>query len=358
MSNFDSHGFTVHPLFTAFPMDKKPLKADVPWRSLLPQGIDGVVVTGLGMGAHRDALPVVRMQPDVQNAGFSAGVAAVMAAARGIGLAALPVVELQARLVALGHLDPAVVGMTDSFPLPADRVAELVGGHLLELTGTAAAFAAPDTARPLLVAALADPDRRERAAVVLGLHGDGAAAPVLRNLLAGQDWDAGWRFTGMGQFGPSLSPIDTWLVALAGCGTAADAADLAVRIAALPDDPALSHVRAVSRAATILAARHPAAAPDLAVALAGILARPGLAGHARSDLVAAVRGVDDDPVNTEERERALRELHLAAALHRLGHPAGRTALEAWTRDLHGHYARHAAAVLAESGLATAASALA
>jgi hypothetical protein len=348
MSNFDSHGFTVHPLFTAFPMDKKPLKADVPWRSLLPKGIDGVAVTGLGMGAHRDALPVVRMQPDVQNAGFSAGVAAAMAAARGIGLATLPVAELQARLVALGHLDLAVVGMTDSFPLSPERVAELVGGHLLELTGTAAAFAAPDAARPLLVAALADPARRERAAVVLGLHGDGAAAPVLRDLLAGQDWDAGWRFTGMGQFGPSLSPIDTRLVALAHCGDAGDGAALAGRIAALPDDPALSHVRAVSLAATALAARHPGAAPVLAAALAALLARPGLAGHARTDLVAAVRGVDDDPVNTGEREAALRELHLAAAVHRLGHPAGRTTLEPWTRDLHGHYARHAAAVLASA----------
>jgi hypothetical protein len=354
MSNFDSHGFTVHPLFTAFPMDKKPLKADVPYRSLLPQGIDGVLVTGLGMGADRDALPVVRMQPDVQNAGFSAGVAAAMAAARGIGLAALPVAELQARLVALGHLDPAVVGMTDSFPLPAERVAELVGGRLLELAGTAAAFAAPAAARPLLLDALADPIRRERAAVILGLQGDAAAAPVLRDLLAGQDWDAGWRFTGMGQFGPSLSPIDTRLVALGACGDAGDTEDLVRRIAALPADPALSHVRAATLAATALAARHPARAAALAAALADLLGRPGLGGHARTDLSAAL-ATDGNPINTREREAALRELHLAAALHRLGHPAGRTALEPWTRDLHGHYARHAAAVLAEIPAARAVS---
>ncbi len=357
MSNFDSHGFTVHPLFTAFPMDKKPLKADVPWRSLLPQRIDGVAVTGLGMGADRDALPVVRMQPDVQNAGFSAGVAAAMAAARGLGLASLPVPELQARLVALGHLDAAVVGMTDSFPLPAGRVAELVGGHLLELVGTAAAFAAPGAARPHLLAALADPDRRERAAVILGLLGEAAAAPVLRELLAGQDWDAGWRFTGMGQFGPSLSPIDTRLVALGACGAAEDATDLVRRIRDLPADPALSHVRAVALAATALAVRHPASAASLAAALVELHTRPGLAGHARSDVVSALAS-DSDPINTREREEALRDLHLAAALHRLGHPAGTEGLTAWTRDLHGHYARHAAAVLAEGGLARASAALA
>ena len=37
--------------------------ADMPLRSLLPKGIKGVVTTGLGASAHRDAMPVVRMQP-------------------------------------------------------------------------------------------------------------------------------------------------------------------------------------------------------------------------------------------------------------------------------------------------------
>ena len=32
---------------------------DLPVRSLLPRGIEGIIVTGLGAGAHRDAMPVI-----------------------------------------------------------------------------------------------------------------------------------------------------------------------------------------------------------------------------------------------------------------------------------------------------------
>jgi hypothetical protein len=62
-SNFDSHGFTVHPLFMVAPPDHAGLTAHVPFRCLLPRGFDGILVTGLGISAHRDAMPVVRMPP-------------------------------------------------------------------------------------------------------------------------------------------------------------------------------------------------------------------------------------------------------------------------------------------------------
>ena len=80
MSNFDSHGYTVHPAFFIRPPDREGMVADVPYRCLLPKGLDGILVTGLGVSAHRDAMPVIRMQPDIQNQGYAAGVAAAMVA--------------------------------------------------------------------------------------------------------------------------------------------------------------------------------------------------------------------------------------------------------------------------------------
>ena len=68
-SNFDTHGYTVHPIFMLRPPDRKDLDAHVPYRCLLPRGLDGILVTGLGVSAHRDALPIIRMQPDIQNQG-------------------------------------------------------------------------------------------------------------------------------------------------------------------------------------------------------------------------------------------------------------------------------------------------
>ncbi len=85
-SNFDSHGFTIHPMFMLKPPDHKAVPCYVPYRCLLPKGIEGVLVTGLGVSAHRDVMPVIRMQPDVQNQGYAAGVAAATAAREGKGL--------------------------------------------------------------------------------------------------------------------------------------------------------------------------------------------------------------------------------------------------------------------------------
>ena len=45
-SNFDTHGFTVHPLFTLNPPDKTGVGGYTPYRALLPKGYEGLLVTG------------------------------------------------------------------------------------------------------------------------------------------------------------------------------------------------------------------------------------------------------------------------------------------------------------------------
>ncbi|MCP4643653.1 MAG: FAD-dependent oxidoreductase, partial [bacterium] len=65
-SNFDTHGFTIHPLFSLNAPDKIGIDAFTPYRALLPKGLDDILVTGLGISAHRDSMPILRMQPDIQ----------------------------------------------------------------------------------------------------------------------------------------------------------------------------------------------------------------------------------------------------------------------------------------------------
>ena len=357
-SNFDSHGFTIHPLFLVKPPDKSPLWSWIPYRSLLPRTIDGVLVTGLGMSAHRDALPVVRMQADVQNAGYAAGVAAALAAAAGIGVKAVDRAELQRRLVAAGNLPPEAVGMADSFPVADDQIAWATTAGIDEHRGIALCLAEPERARAGLLAALADPARRERAALLLGILGDAQAAPALRAILADASWDAGWNFTGMGQFGMSMSRIDGLLVALATCGGAEDAAIIARFADALTAEADFSHLRACALAYSTLAKRHPAARPAGASALARLLALPGIGGHAVADLRGAIALARRLPFinDTVSRNESLKELHLAVGLWRCGDLAGAAArtLAAYRSDVRGHYARHASAVLAEGTQAAAA----
>ncbi|MCK6491650.1 MAG: FAD-dependent oxidoreductase, partial [Planctomycetes bacterium] len=352
-SNFDTHGFTVHPLFLAKAMHHRQLWVDVPLRALLPRGLEGVLVTGLGLSSHRDALPVIRMQPDVQNQGYAAGrIAALAAAGTGGRIRAVDLRAVQKHLAEIGNLDERVLVDADGGG-PDRREVEWAVAHGLDLhLGLGIVFDRPDLARPLLRAALAeagDPARRQRVAMVLGLCGDPAAAPALAAAVAAASWDEGWNYRGMGQFGMSASPVDALVVALGACAGAEALPALTAKIAQLGEQPYFSHCRALAEALRLLRARGIDVRPA-ATALAAALAAPGMAGHAEPTGADAQRNQTGDGEETAARNRSLRELTLAAALRRCGDHQGLGArtLRAYADDLRGHYRRHALAVLAEA----------
>ena len=84
-SSFDTHGMTIDPYFTLNPPEKrhKIYDADVPLRALLPKGLENILTTGLGVSAHRDAMPVIRMQPCLQNQGYAVGYLAALCVKEG-----------------------------------------------------------------------------------------------------------------------------------------------------------------------------------------------------------------------------------------------------------------------------------
>ncbi len=357
MSNFDTHGFTVHPVFLTKAMHHRALWANVPLRALLPAGVEGVLVTGLAISSHRDSLPVIRMQPDVQNQGYAAGQAAAMARATGGRIRAIDVGALQRHLVDVGILDECILIDIEAGPADLREVAWAVA-HGLDLhLGLGIVFERSDLSRPLLREALTDPLRRDRAALVLGLTGDAAATPSLIAAVQAATWDVGWNYRGMGQFGMSASPVDALVIALGTCGDAAALPAIIAKTTQLGDDPCFSHCRAVAEAIRLLQARgidvRPAAA-TLAAALAGA----GMAGHAEGSVVDSQRVQTADGIETVARNRSLREIVLAAGLLRCGDHAGtaRRTLRAYAEDVRGHYRRHALAVLAEVPAAAAASA--
>ncbi len=207
-SNFDTHGFIVHPMFMIRPPNRNDVDVHVPYRCLLPKGLDGILVTGLGISAHRDALPVIRMQADVQNQGYAAGTAAAMIAKQGCATRQLDIKALQRHLVKKGNLPESVLTEPDSFPLPKARVAQAVAGVTNDYTGLEILLAQFDTAQPLLREAYAhakDDQARLIYAHVLGMMKDATGADTLLRAVATTGWDKGWRYTGMGQFGPSMS---------------------------------------------------------------------------------------------------------------------------------------------------------
>ena len=346
-SNFDTHGFTIHPLFIVKPPDKKPLDAHVPFRCLLPRGVRGVVCTGLGKSAHRDALPVIRMQPDVQNEGYAMGQAAARAARAAIDFRDIDIRTLQHHLVDAGILAEDVPAHEDSFPLSEDVILTAVSRAAEDYLSLATIFANPERALPQLRQAFSVstlPEQRLTYAQILGMLGDDSGADLLAEHIAAHDWDAGWNYRGMGQYGASLSPLDCLIIALARSASREHDHVILAKLRALTAKHDMSHSRAIAIAVEDLQLSE--AAPELA----RLLAEPGVRGHHHHVVHEVRKAINDDPQDNQTRNLSLREIHLARALVRCGdHDGiGQTIMEAYAKDLRGLYARHAQAVLRES----------
>ncbi len=342
-SNFDTHGFTVHPVFMVVPPGHDPLMAHVPFRCMLPLGVDNVLVTGLGMSAHRDALPVIRMQADVQNQGFAAGLAAARSAQSGMNMRQLDLRAIQRALVDAGILVPEVLTHQDSFPLSKSVLKTALNGPA-DLFNTAVIFAHVDESIPELLKIFssdADSGQKERAALLLGLMGRVEAAPMLVQVISQRAWDDGWNYRGMGQFGMSLSPVDALVIALGKTRSTEALVPLIEKIKQLNADSFFSHCRAVAIASLTLADA------QLALPLYQLLTLPGMAGHAQTDTRRVLSQTNNDGIETAPRNLSLRELYLARALYLCGdhQGAGKKILESYCHDLRGHLARHAWAVL-------------
>jgi lysophospholipase L1-like esterase len=344
-SNFDTHGFTVHPFFSLRFPDKNEAYAFTPYRCLLPEGLDGILVTGLGISAHRDAMPILRMQPDIQNQGYGAGVAAAMAVKAGVAPRDVDIKAVQAHLVEKGCLPEQVLTDTDSFPMAPERIAEAVAGLSDGYEDVGIILAHEDLALPLLRDAYAKsetPEVRLRYAHALGMMRDPTGAPDLAQSVASTEWDQGWSMTGMGQFGSSLSPLDSRIMALGITGDRQGLEAIVGKLEDLDADDAFSHYRSVAVALEALRGKQ-AAQP-----LAELLSKPGMTGHTYTAIEDAERGaVNTDP--NVQREKALRELILARALYRCGdyRGVGERILKEYEQDYRGHLARHAHAVLKE-----------
>ena len=351
-SNFDSHGFTVDPVFMIIPPDKKEaLWADIPLGCMLPKGLDGVLVTGLGMSAHRDTLPVIRMQADVQNQGYAAGQIAARSAMEGVPVREVDLKNVQKHLIDIGNLPERVLTDEDNFPVSDAILEKAVNEDWDNLAGVSLMLHEGERSLPFVRDAYRsvqtnDSSRSLRYAQILAMLGDDSGERELTEEISKRDWDAGWQFQGMHQFGMNMSELDSLLVCLGSVG-GEDAWDcLLEKIETLPEDAEFSHIRALAMACESLYPRHPNS--KASSALAEVLERPNYRGYAHKDQQSAQDALSEDINENQVRNLALRELHLARALYRCGDLGGlgKEILEEYRGDFRGHFARHASAVLA------------
>jgi hypothetical protein len=345
-SDLDTHGYTIDPLLLlSYPGKTDGIEAKLPYRCLLPKGLDAILVTGIGVSVHRDALPAVRMQPDVENQGYAAGLAAAMAS-RGDGVRSINVRELQQQLIAKGVLPLTVLKETDSFPLPAAEVAKAVADPRT-LRSTAVLVSHPEVSSALLRKAYQEAQAAEDRltyATILAVLGD---ATGLDTLIA--DFEAKGGSTGRDWADTTQPPsvrmksLDNAVVAMARTRDRRALAPILKRAAILDSNTAFGHHRAVAVALEMLG---DGSAADV---LAAVLSKPGMIGYTVTNVQRAKELSGSSPDERMARLLSLREIGLARVLYKLGDKDGiaKRVLAQYTQDLRGHFSRHAQAVLEE-----------
>jgi hypothetical protein len=340
---FDTHGYVVDPFLHLWPWPYPTGKLieNIPYRSLLPKGWDGLLVVALGISAERDAVPLIRMQPDIQNGGYAAGYAAALAVKTGKTARTVDVRAVQRHLVSMGGLTTNVLTDVDSCPLPEKQLAAAVAESRTNMCAGAAVFVNAAAALPLLRQAYASSEKADRVqyAAMLAMLGDASGSDTLLACVRDTPWDAGWHHRG----GGNVSTLDGRIIALGCTGDRRAVPLIVAKLQQLTPDSDFSHFRAAALALEKLGDR--AAAPSLAAALA----LPGVTGYAHDTLAKAVQLEVVAHQNTiQTRHDSLRELMLARALYRCGDQdgLGETILRAYAADLRGHLSRHAQAVLA------------
>jgi hypothetical protein len=302
---------------------------------------------------------LVRMQADVQNQGYAAGVAAAMAARSGRTPRQIDVRALQHHLVQIGNLPKEVLRQDDSFPVSDAVLAQAVESIRAESEGLAVILANPDKALPLLKKAYSAAQGRDKLAYakILGMMGDATGLQnLMESIRAADAWDETPNYQirsdypGYRDVGWSMSKLDNTIVALGRTRQRQAVPVILAKLALLKPNASPSHFRAVALALELIGD------PQAARPLAGLLRQPGMTGHAHLPLDEATRQVPlpQDPSallkrawDANNRTSALRELMLARALYRCGDYEGmaRVILTQYTHDLRGHFARHAKAIL-------------
>ena len=329
-------------------------RVNLPLRCMLPKGLSGLAVVGLGAGIERDVVTITRMQADLMNMGYGVGVAAAMAAKNGGDFRTIDLKALRAALVAKGNLPDEAKDWDAEDDVSSDAlIAESVrtlpdgfkGGHVLYRPENRA------RAIPLLRAAYAathDAKAQQAYALALGLMGDAAGIDTLVACLTGKKHILNVRSGGGagvgGKFARAYSAGGArhgMLLALARTKDKRAVEPLLLHLRKLTPQTPFGEVRVQ------MVAMEAFGGPELAEALAQLLKADGLHGYAVKDVkdLKPIGGYGIGP----EFEHCFMELAVARALLACGdfEGLGRRTYESYAQDPRGLLSAHAKAVLAQ-----------
>ncbi len=176
------------------------MEVEIPYRALLPERLEGILVAGKALSAKHDALPAIRMQADLENLGGVVALAAAQAVREKVAPRRIKLAKLQNRLVKMGVLprevlerkvegkkysDAELKALVESIkadkPLYAYSVMEMGEVYREKIPIAEVCGGNCDRAVPILAEALsgADEKLRVRLAQALAMCGSAAGAAAL-----------------------------------------------------------------------------------------------------------------------------------------------------------------------------------
>lgn len=370
-SNFDAAAFPDAKLLLLADAKGPNYHTDLPYRCLLPEGLDGILLTGLGCSADRDAMTLIRMQADLQNQGYAAGVAAAEAVKIGGHTREIDIKTIQKKLIREGVLDERVYTDRDSYPISAQKIEEAIEalGKMTNsdnlLRSLAVIIAHPREATALLRSHYREAPHgavRLKFAQVLAILGDPTgAATLIEAVDACEGWGEGVPLTSQRETGNTFSDLDRLVIALGYSHAPEALRPLISKLRQLKPGSELSHYKAISLALRPYLPCEAATGP-----LMEILKKPGFSGHAtiyslapnksrgKNGFIATserlVTTAGNKSANGTNLNKVYKELIVASMLYRCGDRNGTAAtiLKQYSQDVHGHFARYAQRTLANN----------
>ncbi|MHC4148238.1 MAG: FAD-dependent oxidoreductase, partial [Planctomycetota bacterium] len=108
-SNCDLKGKTASDWFRTG-LIPPHMEIEIPYRALLPEGLENILIAGKAISATHDGLPAIRMQADLENLGGVVALAAAQAIQQAVAPREIDLGRLQERLANMGLLAKDVLG--------------------------------------------------------------------------------------------------------------------------------------------------------------------------------------------------------------------------------------------------------
>jgi len=107
-SNTDMKGYHASDWFR-IGLIPPNLTIEIPYRSLIPQNVENIIITGKAISSTHDAFPAIRMQHDLENLGGIAALAAVQALDEDVPVRKIDIRKFQKKLAGLGFLPSRMI---------------------------------------------------------------------------------------------------------------------------------------------------------------------------------------------------------------------------------------------------------